>query len=242
MSRIRTLRHATRVLAVAGLLSCTIASAAANGYLDLRRIEPLHGDALAGKAKAAVCMGCHGPAGIAPVPAFPNLAGQHAEYLYWQLVEFKREARPESPMTAQVATLDDADLRNLAAYFAAFPAGSAVASGAVEPAKRGGVLYRDGDPARGIPPCQGCHGADGNGHPLAGVGARWRVYPLLRGQHADYILQKLKDFRDRKHTLSSSDRIMTPIAQSLDDASIEALAHWLEAARVSSTDERGGTD
>ncbi|MFI4969086.1 MAG: c-type cytochrome [Lysobacterales bacterium] len=227
MTRIRTLRHGTCALTVAGLLSCAAASVAANGYLDLRRIEPLHGDALAGKAKATVCMGCHGANGVAPVPAFPNLAGQHAEYLYWQLVEFKREARPESPMTAQVATLGDADMRNLAAYFAAFPQGGTVAG--VEPADRGGALYRDGDPARGIPPCQGCHGAGGNGHPLAAGDARWRVYPLLRGQHADYIVQKLKDFRDHRHTLSSSDRIMTPIAQSLDDASIDAIAHWLDA-------------
>lgn len=241
MTRIRIQRSGTCTLAIASLLLCSTAFAG-GGYIDLRRIESVHGDVAAGKVKATVCMACHGPAGVAPVPTFPNLAGQHAEYLYWQLVEFKREARPESPMTAQVALLGDADMRNLAAYFAAFPPGGAAASGAGETAERGGALYRDGDPARGIPPCQGCHGTDGNGHPLAGSDAHWRVYPRLQGQHAGYLAQRLKDFRDRKHALSSSDKIMTAVAQSLDDASIDALAHWLESTPAPVAAQRGGTN
>lgn len=223
------LRRCTRHLAVIALLCLYAgASAAPAGFIDLRRIAPVHGDANAGKAKAAVCMGCHGPAGIAPVPTFPNLAGQHAEYLYWQLVEFKREARPESPMTTQVAHLDDAAMRDLATYFSSL---AATAAKTVAPASdRGAALYREGDAAKGVPPCQGCHGADANGHPLAAENAHWRAYPGLRGQHAAYLTQRLKDFRDDKHTLSSNDRIMTPIAHALDDTSIEALAAWLEAA------------
>ena len=215
------------------LLLSALVFAESPGYLDLRRIEPLRGDAAAGKAKAAVCGACHGAAGISPVAAFPNLAGQHAEYLYWQLVEFKREARPEAPMTAQVAALDDAAMRDLAAYFASLPAVNAVATGTLESADHGGILYREGDPARGVPPCQGCHGASGDGHPLANENAHWRAYPVLRGQHADYLAQRLIYFRVGKHTLSSNDRIMTPIAQSLDDASIQALAHWLESVQKS---------
>jgi cytochrome c553 len=172
-------------------------------------------------------MGCHGPVGVSPVPAFPNLAGQHAEYLYWQLTEFKREARPESPMTAQVANLDDAAMRDLAVYFSSLPA--ATPTPGTTSSERGSQLYREGDAGAGVPPCQGCHGRNAQGHPLAQDDAQWRAYPALRGQHAAYLAQRLKDFRDGKHTLSSNDRIMTPIARALDDTSIMAITAWLES-------------
>ena len=84
-----------------------------------------------------------------------------------------------------------------------------------------------GDPARGVPPCQGCHGADGQGHALAESTPRWRNVPILRGQHAPYLAQRLRDFRDGKHSDSSSARLMAPIAATLDDAAIEAITQWI---------------
>ena len=221
-------RSIARFLAAASLLVCASALAGGNDFFDLRRIEPLHGDANVGKEKAAVCSACHGAAGISPAAMFPNLAGQHAEYLYWQLVVFKREARPESPMTSQIENLDDATMRDLAAWFASLP--PAPSSPATDASSRGAKLYREGDPAHGTPPCQGCHGADARGNPLAADNASYRLYPALRGQHADYVVQRLKEFRDGKHLSSSSGRIMTPVARTLDDESIAAVAAWLQSA------------
>lgn len=227
---IRLHRSIARMVCAAALIATAAASGASSDFVDLRRIAPLQGDANAGKQKAAVCSGCHGANGISPASMFPNLAGQRAEYLYWQLVEFKREARPESPMTSQVANLDDAALRDLAAWFASLPAASPP-SAATHSAdsERGGVLYRDGDPSMGIPPCQGCHGANGDGHAWAANDASYRTYPMLRGQHTDYVTQRLKDFRDGKHVSSSSDRVMAPVARTLDDNSIKAVAAWIES-------------
>jgi cytochrome c553 len=223
-------RSIARIVCATALLTTAAASGASSDFVDLRRIAPLQGDANAGKEKAAACSACHGANGISPASMFPNLAGQRAEYLYWQLVEFKHEARPDSPMTSQVANLDDATLRDLAAWFASLPpaptAGSAAHAASSE---RGGVLYRDGDPSMGIPPCQGCHGANGDGHAWAADDASYRTYPVLRGQHADYVAQRLKDFRDGKHLSSSSDRVMTPIARALDDDAIKAVAAWIES-------------
>jgi cytochrome c553 len=227
MIAIRTHRPGTFALLVAMWLPVAT-PVVASDFIDLRGIRALQGDAGAGKMKATVCMACHGPAGISPVPMFPNLAGQHAEYLYWQLVQFKREGRPESPMTAQVANLDDIAMRDLAAYFASLPAVTATPRAELDSADQAGRLYREGDPTAGVPPCQGCHGIDGEGHPRASEDAHWRAYPVLRGQHATYVVQRLKALRDGKHALSSSDRVMTPIARTLDDAAIEALASWLE--------------
>jgi cytochrome c553 len=225
MNRLR--RSIARLAPLVALLACGLAAAGSADFVDLRRIDSLVGDANAGKTKAAVCGACHGANGVAAASMFPNLAGQRAEYLYWQLVEFKREARPESPMTSQVASLDDATLRDLAAYFASLPPPS-IAPQSAAASSRGATLYRDGDPASGIPPCQGCHGANGGGHPWADGNAAYRTYPRLRGQHADYVAQRLKDFRDGKHLSSSTDRVMTSVARTLDEATISAVSAWIE--------------
>lgn len=204
------------------------APAIAAGPIDLRRIEPIAGDAAAGKDKATVCVACHGADGIAPVPMFPNLAGQRAEYLYWRLVAFKRAGRPESPMTPLAATLDDAAMRDLSAYFAGMPTPSptGVATGA---ASRGAAIFRDGDPSAGVPPCQACHGTTAQGHPDADHDLRWRVYPALRGQHAAYVEQRIKDLATDPAPATTSAHVMGPVARSLDAAAIAAVAAWLEA-------------
>jgi cytochrome c553 len=196
---------------------------AAPGYIDQRGAAPIHGDAGAGAAKAAVCFACHGPNGNSLVPAFPRLAGQRADYLYWELAKFKRGTRPQSPMTAQAATLSDEDMRNLATYFSAQAATAAAGASADAQTSNGEALFKNGDPQRGSPPCQGCHGAAANGV----AGNAYLAYPALRGQHADYLVQRLKDYRDGKWVDSSNDFIMQGVARTLDDAAITAIAGYL---------------
>lgn len=75
-------------------------------------------DAAAGKAKAASCAGCHGANGISAVPNYPNLAGQKEAYLVKQLKAFKDGSRKDATMNAMAAPLSDADMANIAAYFA----------------------------------------------------------------------------------------------------------------------------
>jgi len=76
------------------------------------------GDAAAGKAKAVTCAGCHGAAGISAIPNYPNLAGQKEAYIVKQLKAFKSKTRTDATMNAMAAPLSDADMANVAAYFA----------------------------------------------------------------------------------------------------------------------------
>lgn len=193
----------------------------AAGWIDLRGAAPVRGDAAVGANKATVCAACHGPKGNSIVPAFPRLAGQRADYLYWKLANFKRGTQPESVMTAQTANLADADLRDLAAYFAAQAATATIVAGTSS--TRGESLFRQGDPARGIPPCQGCHGTDAKGP----ADPRFITWPALRGQHADYLVARLKAYRDGPRAGSSGEFVMRGVARSLDDEAIAALADWL---------------
>jgi len=72
-------------------------------------------------AAAATCAACHGAAGISPSPEFPILAGQHADYLRVALEHYRSGTRSNPIMAAQAKNLSDAELRALAAWFAAQP-------------------------------------------------------------------------------------------------------------------------
>jgi cytochrome c553 len=199
---------------------------AASGYTDLRDIEPVRGDAAAGARAAAVCRACHG-VGAAVAPTFPRLAGQRAEYLYHRLVSFKssgNEYYAKSPMRSQVANLTDTQLRDLAAYYAS-QAPTAGAAGPATPAGMGETLYLQGDPARGVPPCQGCHGTDARGTPIAT--GRYAAYPALRGQNSMYLAARLTAFHDHLPQGTTNDFIMNEVAVALDHDSIQAIAAWL---------------
>ncbi len=74
-------------------------------------------DVEAGKAKAAACAGCHGADGIAVNPAYPNLAGQNAQYLVAAIKAYKDGTRNNAVMGALVKALSDEDIENIAAYY-----------------------------------------------------------------------------------------------------------------------------
>jgi len=76
------------------------------------------GDAAAGKAKAVTCAGCHGANGVSAIPVNPNLAGQKEAYLVKQMKAFKDGSRKDPTMNAMAAPLTDADMANIAAYYA----------------------------------------------------------------------------------------------------------------------------
>ena len=78
----------------------------------------LAGDAAAGKAKSAACAGCHGPDGNSMVPTYPKIAGQHEAYLADAMTQYKTGARNNATMKAMMTALSDADIANLAAYYA----------------------------------------------------------------------------------------------------------------------------
>lgn len=71
----------------------------------------------AGKAKSTPCAACHGEQGVSTVPSFPKLAGQHRDYLYHALKDYKTGKRKNPIMAGQVENLSDADMLDLALYY-----------------------------------------------------------------------------------------------------------------------------
>lgn len=77
------------------------------------------GDAVAGQEKSKACAACHGADGNSPTgPDFPRLAGQHADYLFKALREYKAGTRKNPIMAGQVEKLSRKDLEDLAAFYA----------------------------------------------------------------------------------------------------------------------------
>jgi cytochrome c553 len=204
--------------------------------LDLRAQRPISGDPAAGKAAAAVCNACHGERGIGVAPEFPHLAGQSATYLYVQLKTFHDGQRHDPAMAPMAAALGDEEMRNLAAWFGSLPPPQGRAAAAEPGGTPGGAtLFRDGDPGRGIPPCQGCHGPAGQG-PAPGAPSvpdtphlPWSTIPRLQGQSATYLAKALHDFRDGARAGTSNAAIMQGVARTLSEEDIRQLADALSA-------------
>lgn len=96
-----------RSACLAGVMAMTVAAFPAHAW-----------DAARGKEISTVCSACHGVDGNSPTPDFPIIAGQHAEYLYRAMLDYKLGNRSDPIMQGQVAELSRNDMRNLAAYFA----------------------------------------------------------------------------------------------------------------------------
>jgi cytochrome c553 len=75
------------------------------------------GDADVGRKKSEPCKACHGEAGISVSPDFPNLAGQHVDYLRAALNHYKNGKRKNPIMQGQVANLSQKDILDLTAYY-----------------------------------------------------------------------------------------------------------------------------
>jgi cytochrome c553 len=188
------------------------------------------GDATAGQGKASVCAACHGLDGNPASSQYPKLAGQHETYIARQIGLFKSNKRTSPVMMAFIGTLNEQDMHDIGAYFATKSSLPGVADAKL--VARGEALYRGGDKAANVPACMACHGPDGRGNPGAG-------YPQLAGQYADYVGQKLKDWRDGK-TWSDDEKaaIMPAVVKGLNDADVAALATYIEglhAAEAGST-------
>jgi nitrite reductase (NO-forming)/hydroxylamine reductase len=75
-------------------------------------------DLEAGKQRATTCFGCHGAEGVSLNPKYPNLAGQSVEYLVKQLNAFRNGDRKDAIMSPMASNMSDADVENVAAFFA----------------------------------------------------------------------------------------------------------------------------
>jgi len=163
----------------------------------------------AGKTKAAACVACHGPNGNSPTAQFPILAGQTARYLYLQLRDFKEGRREAAVMQPFVQNLSREDMLDLAAFFASqkpLDTGFKVdAAKALRGRKKAEETL-----------CTMCH--------LGGFKGQNEI-PRVAGQHHDYIVKQLQDFKAGRRTNDAG--TMSSVSKTLVEQDMDDLAHFL---------------
>lgn len=200
-------------------LACLTGSAWAAPAVASPAGDPLVG---ATKAEAERCQECHGVDGHGighsngSEGRFPKLAGQAPDYILKQIRDFRSGARKHDVMTMMARSVEDADVADIAAYFASRPPMKGDGSGANPVAE---ALYQKGDSERGIAACVSCHGPAGKG--LAGVAG-----PVIGGQEWRYLEKQFLDWRTGERS-NSPGGAMNQVAKSLSDAEIRALSDYL---------------
>ena len=168
------------------------------------------GDPQRGKAISYTCLGCHGIDGYKnayPNYSVPELEGQHPEYLAAALKEYRDGDRSHLTMHSQASELSDRDIVDIVAYFAGKP------------------LTPDAKPQGAVPAaaqlCTTCHGANG-----VGITAD---YPTLAGQHPDYIVRALEEYKKggRKNP------IMVGMASQVKDQDMAVIADYFSKQKPS---------
>ena len=168
-----------------------------------------HSDPVAGKEKAQICAACHGTDGNSPAPMFPILAGQTARYIYIQLRDFQAERRKDPMMSPLTKDLSKQDMLDLGDYFATQkPRPNGFKADPDKAAK--GRLKAD------EVLCTMCH--------LGGFKGQNEI-PRVAGQHFEYIVKQLKDFKARNRTNDAGS--MTSVSKILSDQDIDHLAHYV---------------
>lgn len=183
--------------------------------------ETPRGDPEAGRAAALVCSACHGSDGRGIGPEYPNLGGQHYNYLLKQLQAFKSGERQALLMTGQVEHLSEQQLKDISAFYADQPLAEGTAEAAPEVLALGERIYRAGIANKGVAACIACHSPGGHGNGPA-------VYPSLSGQPEGYTMLQLRAYRDgERQTDANMGGVMRGVAQNLNDREIEAVSSYI---------------
>jgi cytochrome c553 len=129
-------------------------------------------------------------------------------YIYLQLKDFKDGRRRDPSMDLLVANLTREDMLDLGAFFAAQKQGDNGFKSNPEKAARGKAKADE-------TLCSMCHLGE-----LAGQ----NEIPRVAGQHYDYIVKQLKDFKAMRRTNDAGN--MTSVSKTLSDEDIDNLGHY----------------
>ncbi len=126
------------------------------------------------------CKACHRLDGGSAAPAIPILAAQHEAYLFASLKSYKEGKRVHAALKDMTGHMSEADLRNVAAFYASLPPMQSATGKDVQVVS----LYDRGKVVAEA--CAKCHGADGN--------STTPGTPSLAGQQPRYLLVAIQEY------------------------------------------------
>ena len=177
-------------------------------------------DVEAGRAKVAMCIGCHGIPGyqnsFPEIHKVPMISGQNAKYIEAALQAYKKGDRKHPTMRGIAGSMSDQDIADVAAYYEQDKQGGTRLSSvaAREPSAQVAELLTKGA-------CASCHGADFN-KPID------PSYPKIAGQYADYLYVALKSYQTQGNpNIGRNNAIMGGIVGQFSHADLKAMANYL---------------
>jgi len=162
---------------------------------------------------AHTCAGCHGTDGASAGAAMPTIGGLEKSYLVNVLTDYKDGLRASTIMGRIMGGYSDQEIAAIASWFAARPWVSTDRPVDGNLAHRGELVH--------LEHCETCHGDGGRGQDSKS--------PRLAGQWAPYIRHTLELCRAKG--LRCKTRLGAERVLALDDADIDALAHYYESQK-----------
>ena len=187
--------------------------------------QDIKGDAKAGLAKNAMCIGCHGikgyQASFPEVYKVPMISGQTANSISAALLAYKKGDRKHPTMRGIAETLTDQDIADLAAYYSGHglvPGAELAAKPAIEASAQVQTLLNKAN-------CASCHGANFS-KPID------PSYPKIAGQHSDYLFVALKAYKtDNNAKVGRAHPIMGAMVKQYTNAELKLMANYLASVQ-----------
>jgi cytochrome c553 len=176
----------------------------------------LTGDLENGEEAYEICSACHLPSGAGrPDGTFPQLAGQHTTVIIKQMADIREGLRDNPIMYPFAKTLiDPQELADVAAYIETLPIPTDNGKGNGENLARGKELYeRD---------CVECHGDNG-------AGDAEKFYPVLAGQHYEYLLRQIGDIAEGRRRNANPD--MVKVVKEYSPEDLDAVVDHMSRIR-----------
>jgi cytochrome c553 len=149
-----------------------------------------------GKEVYEVCAACHLPEGSGSKDGtFPQISGQHFEVIIKQLSDIRALNRDNPTMYPFALPKEIGGVQSItdvAAYISKLPMTSENGEGAGKDLEHGAKLYADN--------CVKCHGEKGEGKH-----EKW--FPLIQGQHYEYLIRQFREIKGGKRRNSNPEMV-----------------------------------
>jgi cytochrome c553 len=158
------------------------------------------------------CVACHRPSGSGrPDGKIPQLAGQHDTVLIKQIADI-RAGRRDNPVMHpfSMKLIDAQELADVSAYLQTLPIPPGNGKGPGTELATGQKLYRRD--------CVRCHGERGEG-------SEAKFYPVIAGQHYEYLLRQIRDIAAGQRRNANPE--MVEVVKDYDDAELQAVVDYM---------------
>ncbi|KAG1661873.1 Ankyrin [Nymphon striatum] len=210
-------------------IACTFLGSFAFASPSLSSINTLKGDAKKGKDIYHTCALCHTPEGWGTVDGYyPQISGQLPNVLIKQLIDIKlgnREVPTMIPFADEVFDLGHQNVADVVTYISTLPMTPKNSVGEGDDHKKGKKLYTQR--------CESCHGVNAEGD-------NEKSYPLLQGQHYEYIFRQILWIQEGLR--KNGDEGMRQSIANFSDADIRAVSDYIsrikpDKSKVAETEE-----